>query len=697
MVKTKKEKVFEKTINFAGRPLTLKSGEFAPQAHGAVLAQYGETMVLATAVYQEPTEKPDFFPLRVDYEERLYAGGRIKGSRFVKREGRPSDEAILTARLIDRSIRPLFPKDFFHEVQIIVTVLSVEPNADPAILGLIATSAALSISPIPWAGPIAAVRIGMNNGSFILNPLESERDFSKLDLVLSCRREDILMIETQAEEIPEKEIVQALQFGFEQSQKVIDLIEELTTACGQEKLIYARQEIDPELKQNLQSFLEQNFNSDLWSEDKEKRENASNELLENLYQEFEGRLSKSEMRDFFIKYWSRRWRERVINEGKRFGDRGVKEIRPLKMKVGLLPRTHGSALFQRGQTQVLTVTTLASTSLEQLIETISGEETKRYIHHYNFFPFSTGEIRRLGSPGRREIGHGALAEKALLPVIPSEEDFPYTIRVVSEILSSDGSTSQASVCGSSLSLMDAGVPIKTPIAGVALGLIKEGEKEVVLTDIAGVEDMLGDMDFKVAGSREGVTAIQLDVKKPGLTLSLLEKALAQAHEGRLFILQEMEKVLSEPRQNLSKYAPHIISVEVDPSQIGKIIGPGGSMVRRIQEETGTTIDIRDEGRVIIAGSEQEGVEKAARWIQGIGREVREGQIYDGVVTQVVDFGAFVEIFPGKEGLLHISQIGPGYIKRIRDFINEGDQIKVKVLAVDAKGRVNLTRADRDQQ
>jgi len=369
----------------------------------------------------------------------------------------------------------------------------------------------------------------------------------------------------------------------------------------------------------------------------------------------------------------------------------------LKMKVGLLPRTHGSALFQRGQTQVLTVTTLASTSLEQLIETISGEETKRYIHHYNFFPFSTGEIRRLGSPGRREIGHGALAEKALLPVIPSEEDFPYTIRVVSEILSSDGSTSQASVCGSSLSLMDAGVPIKTPIAGVALGLIKEGEKEVVLTDIAGVEDMLGDMDFKVAGSREGVTAIQLDVKKPGLTLSLLEKALAQAHEGRLFILQEMEKVLSEPRQNLSKYAPHIISVEVDPSQIGKIIGPGGSMVRRIQEETGTTIDIRDEGRVIIAGSEQEGVEKAARWIQGIGREVREGQIYDGVVTQVVDFGAFVEIFPGKEGLLHISQIGPGYIKRIRDFINEGDQIKVKVLAVDAKGRVNLTRADRDQQ
>ncbi|MBU0708187.1 polyribonucleotide nucleotidyltransferase [Patescibacteria group bacterium] len=691
--------VVEKKIEYAGRSLVLQTGRYAEQADAAVLAQYGDTMVLATIVHVEAAENKGFLPLRIDYEEKLYAGGKIKGSRFVKREGRPSDEAVLKARAIDRSIRPLFPKDFFHEIQVILTVLSVDSNTDPTVLSLIAVSAALSISGLPWDKVLTPVRVGLNNGNFILNPSLAEMKFSSLDLLASIVGDSVVMIESSAEEVAEDQIIKAIEFAQENTQPLADLITEFADAVGKPKITYVSAEVDPQVKANLSQFINDNLPEQVYDIDQRMRAETVNNFLETLNTQFEGKASKAEIKQILELLMKKIMRQRVVSERKRFDGRGLDEVRPVDVEVGLLPRTHGSAVFKRGGTQVLTVVTLASTSLEQLIETMTGEETKRYIHHYNFLPFSTGEIGYLAYPKRREIGHGALAEKALLPVIPSEAEFPYTIRVVSEILSSAGSTSQASVCGSSLALMDAGVPIKSDVAGLAMGLIVEGGEQLVLTDIAGLEDSFGDMDLKIAGTEKGITAIQLDVKIDNVPLDTIAQAITQAHQGRMQILEEMRSVINNSRQKISQYAPSIVCVEVDPKNIGKIIGPGGRTVRSFQEATETTIDIKDDGRVLISGFDPDKVEKAKQGILGLNQEVKVGQFYEGTVKQVVDFGAFVEVIPGQDGLVHVSEINESYVDNVSDYLSEGDQVRVKVIEIDEKDRINLSikQARSDEQ
>ncbi|MBU1868604.1 polyribonucleotide nucleotidyltransferase [Patescibacteria group bacterium] len=691
--------VVEKKIEYAGRSLVLQTGRYAEQADAAVLAQYGDTMVLATIVHVEAAENKGFLPLRIDYEEKLYAGGKIKGSRFVKREGRPSDEAVLKARAIDRSIRPLFPKDFFHEIQVILTVLSVDSNTDPTVLSLIAVSAALSISGLPWDKVLTPVRVGLNNGNFILNPSLAEMKFSSLDLLASIVGDSVVMIESSAEEVAEDQIIKAIEFAQENTQPLADLITEFADAVGKPKITYVSAEVDPQVKANLSQFINDNLPEQVYDIDQRMRAETVNNFLETLNTQFEGKASKAEIKQILELLMKKIMRQRVVSERKRFDGRGLDEVRPVDVEVGLLPRTHGSAVFKRGGTQVLTVVTLASTSLEQLIETMTGEETKRYIHHYNFLPFSTGEIGYLAYPKRREIGHGALAEKALLPVIPSEAEFPYTIRVVSEILSSAGSTSQASVCGSSLALMDAGVPIKSDVAGLAMGLIVEGGEQLVLTDIAGLEDSFGDMDLKIAGTEKGITAIQLDVKIDNVPLDTIAQAITQAHQGRMQILEEMRSVINNSRQKISQYAPSIVCVEVDPKNIGKIIGPGGRTVRSFQEATETTIDIKDDGRVLISGIDPDKVEKAKQGILGLNQEVKVGQFYEGTVKQVVDFGAFVEVIPGQDGLVHVSEINESYVDNVSDYLSEGDQVRVKVIEIDEKDRINLSikQARSDEQ
>ncbi|MEX0622152.1 MAG: polyribonucleotide nucleotidyltransferase [Candidatus Woykebacteria bacterium] len=687
---TKKPKLIKKEINWGGRTLSFERGRIANQADSGILGRYGDTMVLATVVSAPPREDLDYFPLSVDYEERLYASGRISTSRFIKREGRPTDEAILNGRLIDRSIRPLFPKDYYNEVQVIITILSYDQENDPDIVSLLSTSAALVTSPIPWGGPVVGVRVGYRDGEFILNPTKSDESFSDLSLTVSFNREKVVMIEGGSREISEEIVLGAIDFAREQVKAVFELFDLLQKEAGVEKEIGNEEDSSKELKKQVTDYIKKNFEKDLFDPEKSARESLSDEMKEELYKKFEGKLPKTEMSKLFDNMVKQFVREQIVEKHHRPDGRNLTDVRELEIETGILPRTHGSAIFRRGDTQVLTVATLGSTSLEQLIEGMEGEATKRYMHHYEFPPFSTGEVGRVGPPNRREIGHGALAEKALLPVIPEEDKFPYTVRLVSEVLSSSGSTSMAATCGSTLALMDAGAPIASPVSGVAMGLVTEGEKYKILTDIQALEDFYGDMDFKIAGSENGITAIQLDVKIDGLTPKVLSETLKQAKEGRLFILGKMLEALPKARTEISKYAPKVSMIHIPPKKIGEVIGSGGKTINRIIEETGAAIDIDDDGSVSVTSNNEEGLKKAVKWIQALTHEVKPGEEYIGEVKRIMNFGAFVEILPGKEGMVHISQLAPYRVEDINKEVKIGQKLKVMVKEIDSQGRVNLT-------
>jgi polyribonucleotide nucleotidyltransferase len=699
------KKVVRKELEIGGKKLILETGELASHANAAVLVTYGETVVLATAVSQNPSQDLGYFPLSVDLDEKLYAGGRISTSRFIKRENRPSEKAILTSRLIDRSIRPLFPKDYQAEVQIIITVLSIDNTNDPDIPSLIATSAALAISDIPWDGPISGLRVGLkDDGSYIINPTEEERSTSPLDVIFASTQDEAVMIETQAKEVDEKTVSGAFKFALDSGKTILKLIDDFVKEAGQTKQEYKVEKLEPQTESKVRQFIEKNIMADF--DTKSQDEGWFNDSLKLLDEEFIDKEENKELKeakkeDLSSKILANiledvvtdKLRDDILIHNKRPDGRKTDEIRQLTIKAGLLPRTHGSAIFQRGETQVLSIVTLGSPALEQLIEGMYGEETKRYMHHYNFPPFSSGEVKRRGAPGRREIGHGALAEKALTPVIPTTDQFPYTIRVVSEVLSSAGSTSQASVCASTLALMDAGVPIKEPVAGISIGLItdkKDRSKYVTITDIAYQEDAQGDMDFKVAGTKNGITAIQMDIKLNGLTMKILEESLEKARTARLYLLGEMLKTIPETRKQLSKHAPRVIVVKIDPSKIGEVVGSGGRVINKIIAETGAAIDITDDGNVTISSKDAQACQKAADWVEGIVKEPQPNEEYEGMVKRIMNFGAFVEILPGKEGLVHISQLAPERVENVEDVVKIGQKVKVRVVEVDDQGRLNLS-------
>ena len=688
-------KIIQKTAEIGNKTLSLEVGRVAGQANGAVLARYGDTMVLATVVRSKPREDLDYFPLQVEFVERLYAGGRIKGSRWVKREGRPSEEATLTARLIDRSIRPLFPEGYKNEVQVIITVLSVDAENDPDILGLCATSAALAISDIPWDGPVGSMRVGFvsknGSGDFVANPTYQDLEYSDLDLVVSSSKKALIMIEGGVKEVPEETILKGIDFAQKESGKVISLIEDLQKEVGKKKQEFVKEEIEAELVAQVKKEAKDKVKEivDLMISEKEESRAIREEIELALAEKNEEKKTKiSKILDKLIK---EQIRDQILEKGKRLDGRKLTEIRPITVEAGVLPRTHGSAIFTRGNTQALTVTTLGPSSLGQLIEGMEGEETKRYIHHYYMPPFSVGETGRVGFPSRREIGHGALAARALEPVLPSEEEFPYAINVVSEIVSSNGSTSMASTCGSTLSLMDAGVPIKAPVSGIAMGMISKGDKIAILSDIMGVEDFNGDMDFKVTGTKKGVTAIQMDVKATTLTLPVLEKILKQAKDGRFFILEKMLSVLPKSRTKVSKYAPKIETLHIPVEKIGEVIGPGGKVIKNIIAETGANVDIEDDGTVSVSSLDKESVKKAMDWVEGLVREVEVNEIFEeGIVRRIQPFGAFVEILPGKDGLVHVSKMSTEYVEDPNDVVKEGQKVRVKVVEVDDLGRINLS-------
>ena len=689
-----------KSADYADRKLTLETGFLAEQAHGAVLARYGDSVVLATVVTAPAKEDTDFFPLSVEYEERLYAGGIIKGSRWAKREGRPTDEAILNGRIIDRSIRPLFPKEFMREVQVIITVLSADPKADMVVLSLIATSAALKISGIPWNGPVGGARVGLVGGEFVLNPEQALSVESQMDLMVAATDENVLMVEMGGNQVPEATVLDGIEWGHQSIKAVLPLIndfaEEVLAKKGpgfvyEEPVLTPEQEKEKEVLGQVKEYIKTNFPEGMLMGNVHERDAAKEAFLEKLFAEFTSKIAKSKMILAFEKIARDKVREKVLTTGMRVDGRKTGEVRPITIETGILPRVHGSAVFTRGSTQVLNVTTLGSSSLEQLLESPFGESSKRYIHHYNFPPYSTGETGRVGTPRRREIGHGALAERALEAVLPKKDDFAYTIRLVSEAISSNGSTSMASVCGSTLSLMDAGVPIVASVSGIAMGLIKEGDQVVVLTDIMGVEDFYGDMDFKVAGTETGLTALQLDSKIGGITAQIFKQAVDEARVGRMHILNEMLKVIDKPRENLSQYAPKIQTIKIDPKKIGEIIGPGGKIIRALQEETNTQIDIEDDGTVHVTGIDEDGLNRAVTHIVNTTKEVMPGEIYTGKVTRLMNFGAFVEILPGREGLVHISELDAGYVQNVDDVVSEGDEVTVKVIEIDDQGRINLSR------
>lgn len=689
----------KKSIRINGKEVSFEIGRFAPQANAAVLAKMGDTLVLATVTSSKPREELDYFPLHVEYQEKLYAGGKIKGSRWVKREGRPSDEAILNARLIDRSIRPLFPKDYKNEVQVIITVLSVDGENDPDILSICAASAALAISDIPWNGPIGAVRIGLKDDSLFINPVYQELEFSDLDLIVAGTEQEIVMIEAGANEVPEDKMVSALEYGLRAIKPIVEAIKGLQEKVGQKKQAFEIKKVKPKLVKRVEKKAGKAI-LDLIKQSKNPEVNFSalEEIKQALAEDWEEE-SKTEISLAVDEYFKNVIREQVLKKKIRVDGRKIDQIRPLSIEVGVLPRTHGSAVFQRGLTQSLTITTLGSPSLEQWIESMEREETKRYIHHYYMPPYSVGEVGRIGWPSRREVGHGALAERALRPVIPTEEKFPYTIRVVSEITSSNGSTSMASVCGSSLSLMDAGVPIKKPVAGIAMGLIAKFKAQsskfkvddyVILTDILGLEDHIGDMDFKVAGTKDGITALQMDVKTLGITPKILAQGLNQAKKARVYILAEMKKVLPAPRSSISKYAPKVAVLQIDKDKIGEVIGPGGRTIRQIINETGVAMDVEDDGTVTISGMDREAINRAVAWVEGLTRELQVGEEFVGEVKRIQPFGAFVEILPGKEGLVHISEMSTRFVKNPADIVQIGQKVKVRIKEIDEMGRINLS-------
>ncbi len=696
------EKIYRFSREWAGRQLIFEKGKLANQALSSVRLQYGDTVVLATVARAKQLNKDiDYFPLMVDYEEKLYAAGKIKGSRFIKREGRPTDEAILHGRMIDRAIRPLFNERDRREIQVILSILSVDHENIPSVLALLAASFALYLSPLDWQGPLGGVRIGRVNGQFVVNPTYAEKEEGDLDLIVAGTEEKVIMLEAGAKEVSEEAMLEAIELAKRQIKPIIDFMKEVKEqlpAAPKEKVEVASEEelkgkdiLEEFLATHLERYL---FDKTLGTKAKRKQQ------VENLKQAAEEYLKEKglieEEREALLKkidsYVEKAVTAAILDRGQRVDGRGLDEIRPLSAEVGLLPRTHGSGLFNRGQTQVLSIATLGAPGEEQYLDSMEESGTKRYMHHYNFPPFSVGETGFMRGPGRREIGHGALAEKALLPVLPSKESFPYTIRVVSEVLSSNGSSSMGAVCGSSLALMDAGVPLKKAVAGIAMGLASENNlaRWRVLTDLQDLEDGEGGMDFKVAGTKDGITAIQLDTKTLGLTKEIVEETLKRARLARLQILEVMSRAISAPREHLSPYAPRVISFKINPDKIRDVIGPGGKVINEIISETGVTIDIEDDGSVFVSSPSKESLQKAVDWIKNLTREVQVGEVFQGKVSRIMDFGAFVEILPNQEGLVHISELAYGHTKRVEDVVKVGDIIPVKVIEIDKMGRINLS-------
>ncbi|KFI37597.1 polynucleotide phosphorylase [Peptococcaceae bacterium SCADC1_2_3] len=703
--------VLKKKLEIGGRTLQIETGRVARQSGGAVLVSYGDTVVLVTATMsKKPREGIDFFPLTVDYEERLYAVGKIPGG-FIKREGRPSEKAVLSGRLIDRPIRPLFPENFRREVQIIVTVLSIDRDNVPEVASLIGASTALQISEIPFQGPVGGVIVGLVDDQYVVNPTLKQTNKSKMQLMVVGTTQAVMMVEAGAQEVPEADVLGGIAYGHEVIKEICTFItsfreEALTLGLAKPKIELEKPDLKTEIEAAVINELTDTLTKAVEHCQTEKlgkmeRENYLEKTKAELLPSFLSRFPEEEvfLSNLIEKIEKKVIRRFILKEGKRIDGRSLKEVRPLYMEVGVLPRTHGSALFTRGQTQVLSVVTLGAVSDEQILDGLGIEESKRFMHHYNFPPYSTGETRPMRATSRREIGHGALVERALESLIPNEETFPYTIRLVSEALESNGSTSMGSVCSSCLALMDAGVSIKAPVAGIAMGLIKEDDKLAILTDIQGIEDHLGDMDFKVAGTMQGITALQMDIKIAGVNREILEKALVQALEARLFILAKVQEVIAAPRPELSPYAPRIFHMIIDPEKIRDVIGPGGKIIKKIIEETGVEIDIEDDGRVFITATDPVAGEKAQEIIKNLTKEITAGEIYNGQVTRVTDFGCFVEIIPGmlglpgKEGLVHISQLAHQRVNKVEDVVKEGDRVMVKVIGYDDHGRLKLSRKD----
>ncbi|OIP62865.1 MAG: polyribonucleotide nucleotidyltransferase [Nitrospirae bacterium CG_4_9_14_3_um_filter_53_35] len=681
-----------------GRLLSIETGNVAKQASGAVMARYGDTMVLVTAVSDHNERQGvDFLPLTIQYQEKFYAAGKIPGG-FFKREGRPTEFETLSSRLIDRPLRPLFPKNYFFETQVIATVLSADQQNYPDTIALIGASAALAISDVPFKGPVGGVRVGRINGEFVINPTYSRMADSELNLIVAGTREAVTMVEAGARELPEEVMAEAIEFGHREIIRIVEIQEELQRRVNPVKRVLETpvpDEAGKQLEAEIRSAAAEMIRSVNATPGKHARQKELDDVLQEMIKRFDdetgskkafisGVCSEIEREDL---------RRLIIQEKKRVDGRSFNEVRPISCRVGFLPRTHGSALFTRGETQSIVVTTLGTSSDEQRIDALEGESTKRFMLHYNFPPYSVGEAKMLRGPGRREVGHGALAERALTPVIPDEEKFPYTIRIVSEITESNGSSSMATVCGGTLSLMDAGVPIASPVSGIAMGLIKEGDDVIILSDILGAEDHFGDMDFKVTGTEKGVTALQMDIKISGVDREIMSRALAQAREGRIFILKKMLEALPVPRENISVLAPRIVTIKIHPDKIREVIGPGGKMIRSIVEQTGAKIDIEDDGTVKIASADSEACENAIKIIRDLTQEAQVGKIYLGTVRKIMDFGAFVEIFPGTDGLVHISQLADFRVNRVEDVLKEGDQTLVKVLEIDRQGKIRLSRKE----
>ena len=687
-------KVFETTL--AGRPLKVETGKVAQLANVSCMVRYGDTVVLCTATMSaKPREGVDFFPLSVDYEEKLYSVGKIPGS-FQRREGRPSEKAILTSRVIDRPIRPLFPKDMRNDVSVVCTVMSVDPDCAPEITAMIGTSIALSISDIPWDGPIGGVVVGLVDGKFVINPTAEEEARSDMHVTVASTADLVAMIEAGANEVDNDTMFDGIMAGHAANQEIVKFINDITAAIGKEKIPFQSNDPDPAMYEAVKDFAIEKVRAALDTDDKRVRD----ERLKPVYEEVHARFDEEYPDDIaklddclykLQKFVVRRW---LLDDGKRVDGRGIDEIRPLAAEVGLLPRVHGSGMFTRGQTQVITTVTLGSSGDAQLLDGIDNEDHKRYMHHYNFPSYSVGETKPSRGPGRREIGHGALAERALLPVIPSVEDFPYTLRLVSEVVSSNGSTSQASICGSTLALMDAGVPIKAPVAGISCGLVTEGDRFMTMVDIQGLEDFFGDMDFKVGGTHKGITAIQMDLKVHGLTPAIIKEALEKTYKARLYILDEiMLKAIPAPREELSPYAPKMLSTKIDVDKIREVIGKGGSVIQKIQAECNCKIDIEEDGSVFISALSTDDAKRALMVVETIAKDPEIGAIYKGRVTRLMNFGAFVEIAPGKEGLVHISRLDVKRVERVEDVVNVGDEVMVKVTEIDEQGRLNLSRRD----
>ncbi|EGQ3128151.1 polyribonucleotide nucleotidyltransferase [Staphylococcus pseudintermedius] len=691
---SQEKKVFK--TEWANQPLTIETGQLAKQANGAVLVRYGDTVVLSTATASKEPRDGDFFPLTVNYEEKMYAAGKIPGG-FKKREGRPGDEATLTARLIDRPIRPLFPDGYRHDVQIINTVLSADPNCSPEMAAMIGSSMALSVSDIPFQGPIAGVNVGYVDGEYVINPNLEQREKSRLDLEVAGHKDAVNMVEAGASEITEAEMLEAILFGHEEIKRLCAFQEEIFAHLQPEKREFIPEEKNQTLIDSVtQMTKDENLNGAIQTFDKQERDANLDAIKERILANFENEEDPEneallkEVGTIINTLIKDEVRRLIADEKIRPDGRKPDEIRPLSSEVGLLPRAHGSGLFTRGQTQALSVLTLGSISEYQIIDGLGEEEHKRFMHHYNFPNFSVGETGPVRAPGRREIGHGALGERALRYIIPDEKTFPYTVRIVSEVLESNGSSSQASICGSTLALMDAGVPIKAPVAGIAMGLVTREESYTILTDIQGMEDALGDMDFKVAGTTEGITAIQMDIKIDGLTKEVIEEALEQARKGRLAILEHMMQTIDQPRKELSAYAPKVEIMQIKPEKIRDVIGPGGKQINEIIDATGVKLDIEQDGTVFIGSTEQDMINQARAWIESIVREAEVGQVYDAKVKRIEKFGAFVELFPGKDALVHISQISNERINKVEDVLTMGDTLKVKVTEIDKQGRVNAS-------